>query len=502
VTCDSRVGCTVRRLTRLCLWAVAFGGALALHADRDMVPPARRVSWRPGIVGGVPSVPAAANVRDHGARGDGVTDDAAAFRAAIAAVRPPGAVAVPAGTYLLRGPITMRSGVVLRGAGPAQTHLIINHDSPAIDFRLFQRGAWVSVVDGYSKGSSVLAVSDASRFVAGGYGEIQQENDPLVMYTRPEWNEPWAEDAVGQVFRVAAVDGNRLHLDSPLHIDFDPRQHPVVRPQGLLENAGLEDLHIRRADRSDTGVVRMQNVANVWIVRVVSELAARSHVGVDTGYRVEVRDSEFHDATNHGGGGHGYGVELNRHTTHALVQNNIFRRLRHSMMVHVGANGNVFAYNYSREPMGVSTPADISVHGHYPFANLFEGNIVQGVAVTDFWGPAGPHNLFFRNRIEQAGVRLADASHHQTVVGNELPRGAIAREATVDPLTLLIHGNWVDGAVGWDPGIADRELPDSYYLEAKPDFFGAMEWPSTGSDRPGGTNPAKSRFVGAAASGR
>jgi hypothetical protein len=243
----------------------------------------------------------------------------------------------------------------------------------------------------------------------------------------------------------------------------------------------------------------MQNVARVWVVRVVSELAAKYHVHVDTGYQVEVRDSEFHDATDHGGGGHGYGVELGTHTTDALVENNIFRRLRHSMMVHLGASGNVFGYNYSREPMGVTIPADISVHGHYPFANLFEGNVVQGVAVTDFWGPAGPHNLFFRNRIEQAGLRLADASHHQNVVGNELASGAITRDRTVDPATLLIHGNRVDGTVGWDPDIADQELPDSYYLETKPDFFGAMEWPSTGSDRPGGTNPAKSRYLGAAA---
>ena len=469
----------------------------SLFAGRDMVPPARRVSWRPGIVGGVPNVPVVANVRDFGARGDRVTDDAPAFQAAIAAVRGAGAVFIPAGTYLLKSTLRMRSGVVLRGAGVNDTHLTINHSGNAIEFSTFQRGTWVDVLDGLHKGSNVILVSDGSRFLAGAYGEIQQDNDPAVMYTNPDWDQPWAQNAVGQVFRVAAVSGNVLILESPFNIGFDPALHPVARPQGLLDNAGLENLHLKRADTSDTNMVSMQNVAHVWLVRVWSELAAKSHVYVNTGYRVEVRDSEFRDATDYGGGGHGYGVELITHTTGALVQNNIFRHLRHSMMVHVGANGNVFGYNYSREPQSEADwiPVDVSVHGHYPFANLFEGNIVSGVGVTDFWGPAGPHNLFFRNRFELAGLTVADASNGQNIVGNEVARGRIAADTTVDPSTLIAHGNSVNGVVSWDPAIADRELPASYYLETKPDFFGPMAWPSTGADRTGGTNPAKSRYL-------
>lgn len=253
-------------------------------------------------------------------------------------------------------------------------------------------------------------------------------------------------------------------------------------------------------------MVWMQNVANVWVLRVLSEWAAKSHVYVNTGYRVEVRDSDFRDASDHGGGGHGYGVELILHTTDALVQNNVFRRLRHAMMVHVGASGNVFGYNYSRETRSEASwePPDISIHGHYPSANLFEGNVVQEVAVTDFWGPAGPHNLFFRNRVEQFGVSLADASHRQNIVGNELIGSGITRDRTVDAATLIVHGNSVNGVVSWDSAIVDRALPDSYYLVAKPDFFGDMAWPSTGSDRPEGTVPAKSRYLdeGAGSPGR
>jgi hypothetical protein len=189
---------------------------------------------------------------------------------------------------------------------------------------------------------------------------------------------------------------------------------------------------------------------------------------------------------------------VNQHATSVLVENNVFRRLRHSMLVQVGVSGNVFGYNYSRETQWElpNVPPDISVHGHYPFANLFEGNIVQGAGVTDYWGPAGPDNLFFRNRVEHAyGFRLRDASHRQNVVGNEIAAGAITRDATVNAATLIVHGNRVQGVVSWDPAIADRELPDSYYLATRPAFFGDMAWPSTGGDLVDGVNPAKSRYL-------
>jgi len=387
---------------------------------------------------------------------------------------------------------------VLRGAGPQQTHLNVNHAGHAVEFTRFERGAWVSARAGLRKGSSVVTLDDASRFVVGRWAEIDQENDPAVMYTDPEWDQPWSVNAVGQIVRVTAIAGNQVTIDPPLHIDFDLRLRPRVRPQRLLERAGIESLHLRRLDSSDTHMINMQNVSEVWVSRILSERAAKSHVEVNTGSRVEIRDSDFRDASNHGGGGHGYGINLSQRTTGALVENNVFRRLRHSMLVQVGVNGSVFGYNYSRETQSEAAwvPPDISVHGHYPFANLFEGNIVQGAAVTDYWGPAGPHNLFFRNRVEHAyGFRLADASHYQNVVGNEIAGGAITRDATVDAATLIVHGNRVHGTVSWDAAIADRELPESYYLDAQPPFFGDMAWPGTGADIADGINPAKSRYL-------
>ena len=84
----------------------------------------RAITWEAGVEGGIPTVPVRQNVLDFGAVGDGVTDDAQAFKDAIAALPPEGgAVLVPAGTYLLRSKIRLDDGAVLRGQGAANTYL-------------------------------------------------------------------------------------------------------------------------------------------------------------------------------------------------------------------------------------------------------------------------------------------------------------------------------------------------------------------------------------------
>jgi len=73
----------------------------------------------------IPSYPVLTSVKNHGAKGDGVTDDTAAFREALLSVGERGAVLVPAGRYVLSDVVEMqRSGVALRGEGPDKSVLI------------------------------------------------------------------------------------------------------------------------------------------------------------------------------------------------------------------------------------------------------------------------------------------------------------------------------------------------------------------------------------------
>ena len=81
----------------------------------------------------IPDSPATHNIRDFGARGDGVTDDSAAFQRAVAAVDS-GVILIPAGRYLITDIIDInKSNLVLRGEDPART--ILYFPKPLNDIR-------------------------------------------------------------------------------------------------------------------------------------------------------------------------------------------------------------------------------------------------------------------------------------------------------------------------------------------------------------------------------
>jgi len=186
----------------------------------EIIEPSRRVSWeRAGYPGVIPEVSDTVNVKDYGAVGDGVADDYHPIAAAIAASPTPGAIFLPGGTYKVKSTITLMEGKVLRGAGAAKTRLEFDLGGAAencIEIITYRRGEFTAVVSGFGKGSTSLVVGDGSRFTQGDTAEIQQDNDADIMYTDPEWDQPWAQDAVGQFFRVTGVAGDSLTIDRPL----------------------------------------------------------------------------------------------------------------------------------------------------------------------------------------------------------------------------------------------------------------------------------------------
>lgn len=451
--------------------------------------------WNPGLPYGIPTVSVTANVKDFGAKGDGKTDDSTAFINAINSVSS-GAVFIPAGTYLLQSPLDIGKSIVLRGEGPDKTHLFFDlagKNKDAITIAKYSRGNWTNVTGGFIRGSTTLTLADTSSFREGMFAEIQQANDASVMYTDPTWIQDWSENSVGQILRVLSVSGNTITLEEPLRNNYKQSLNPQIRTLGVVEYAGIERLHVKRLDKDDNHTFNFKYVAYSWLREIESENTFRSHIVVESSYGCEIRDSYFHHAHDYGEGGHGYGVGLFRHTSNCLVENNIFVHLRHSMIIEVGAVGNVYGYNYSRDPVSNGEPlSDISVHGHYPSYNLFEGNIVQEIGISDYWGPVGPGNVYFRNRVESENIFIADSSHSQIIIGNELVRGIISIDKTVND--TFVNGNYLNGQIVWNPASSEKTLPRSYYYLSKPPFYGSLRWPSLGADLPGGTNPALERY--------
>lgn len=522
----------------------------------EIIPADRRIDWRPGIPGGIPArTTVCADVKtDFGARGDGVTDDTAAIRSAIAACPANQVVYLPAGTYALSAELAVSGkGVVVRGAGPDQTRLVSHATTGNVISFVGQRTTTVAnILSGADQGSTAIAVDDASSFAIGDFVIVDQRNDPaLVSNVGNNGSCTWCSRESGaraqnQVVEIVGKDGTALILGRPLYFTLSPSLAPqiVKLSHGSPKYAGIEDLTVERTGSATSGDnIRFTRCLYCWVKNVESRNCAQHHVYLWTTYGVEVRDSYFHHASSFAGG-YGYGVRLAEGGSDNLVENNILYYLRHTVIFGGGGSGNVIAYNYSARVFDDRYPdtnwlmGDILTHGAHPFMNLIEGNVMAHLVEDGVWGTAS-HNTYFRNHVERRSQGEAVAwmqyalwavdfyagNTSQNVIGNVLGTpgcGGLYEAYPVngsgdqrifrlglsgstgnpdDPRVgerILRHGNYdyVTNDAVWDDAIAERALPPSLYLTGKPAFFGELPWPAIGPDVDGqvSTLPAKQRF--------
>ncbi len=193
--------------------------------------------------------------------------------------------------------------------------------------------------------------------------------------------------------------------------------------------------------------------------------------------------------------------------------------------------------------------ADIGTnHSPHTQFNLVEGNVMGKFGVDGYHG-SGSHTLLFRNAItgrsrwtttdHATAVQIDRRNLHYSVVGNVLgiqgqpptmdyaatsnwrgstlyrlgfpdggndafsgtfpptplrqgdggPRDLYVDRTTRSPGTTLIEGNWDAFTGGQDFSAGPKPLPESYYLRARPAFFGALAWPPVDPSRPGTGDP-------------
>ena len=438
-------------------------------------------AWQSAGYGGeLPAPSTIVNVRDFGANGNGASNDHPAITAAIAALsNAPGVVYFPAGSYLVTSSLYLRNGVVFRGERSQNTSIVSsNLTQHVLNIVANQTGVFQPVLSGSTVHSNVLQVTDGTVFAAGDYAEIREDNDP-------SWGaSSWAPKVCGQILTIAAVDGNTLTLAKPLRITLPAGLNPEIRKVQLIQDAGVENLRISRipsgvaTDRDNMYTINFEYAAHCWVRGVESTNSFGANVGLSYCTQMEITGCYFHHAYEVDGGGSGYGVILQFKSGECRVENNIFRLLRHAMLLQAGANGNVFGYNYSREATRTEPPSDASgdivTHGNYPFANLFEGNIVQHAWLDNSHNANGPFNTLFRNRTEYAGINVTDpACTNLNVVGNETYTGSFLIQLGVgDGYKLQGTGNFAYGNNTQSDGIqapGTTNLTDySYYLNADP----------------------------------
>jgi hypothetical protein len=447
------------------------------------------------------------NVKDFGAFGDGVANDQPAIQSAINSLNGRlGTIYFPSGVYLLTDPLNLSDSVLLKGNSADSSTLLFSFGQRVLNCINIQKGQtedFTPIDGGFEKDSPWIQVANPSGFNVGQTIEIREENG--------SWNSvpiSWADYSVGQITRVVDIIGDKLFLESPLRIDYLPELNPQVRPINPIENVGVECLKIKRADAPDEGAganIFFSFASNCVVRGVESDSSVASHVNVNSCLNLVIEGCYFHDAfTFDGTGMRGYGVTFSMHSSECLVQNNIFKKLRHAMMVKTGSNGNVIAYNYSIEPFRSEQindfSGDISAHGHFAYANLFEGNIVQNIIIDHYWGPSGPYNTFFRNRAELYGIVMTSSdllmTNQQNFVGNEVTNTDLLYGFYF--LTGADHFEFGNNVKGTIIPSGTTHLPDSsYYLHKKPAFWDNNPWPSIGVPTvpDSGTIPARERFI-------
>jgi hypothetical protein len=278
-------------------------------------------------------------------------------------------------------------------------------------------------------------------------------------------------------------------------------------------NTGIEDVKLTMATGNNkngfTGnLISFNNTQYGYVRGVHTFRPARNHMRLVNSRYIEVRDSYLEEGQDVGGGGNGYGVEMDSGTKWSLVENNSFRKMRHSMILQTDCHFNVFGYNYSNEGIRSETPtdwaSDIALHGSWdanrggPYLNLFEGNRVRFIMADDSHGANGNFNLFFRNEGNYLGLRIANTTSNQTMVNNYLRCSIFTYQLLGYPWVVGGSGHWFKNnrtikgsSTTWRDSQNATYLNDaSYYHTAKPTFFGAKTWPHEPFAH---TNPAEDR---------
>src|SRR5262249_34707042 len=293
--------------------------------------------------------------------------------------------------------------------------------------------------------------------------------------------------------------------------------------------------------------IRFAFAANCW-ARSIDNTGWLGHgFGLDYSFHIEVRDSYLHDAAWPEPGGGGYAIALTHGSAENLIENCIILKANKMMVAQSARTASVFGYNYVDDGMIGKNPRwiEVGLNGSHMAGThhiLFEGNYGFNWDSEKTHGNAIFHTIF-RNHLRGIRRDFGDAtsddhlpkrcagaqfySYWHSFLGNVL--GAPGQMAgwkyqsgsmftpsifllgwddlkphPVDAevaATTLRHGNfdYLTNSVRWDPGISERTLPPSLYLNRKPAFFDAgsgYSWPwvdPTGAT-PLHTLPAKARF--------
>jgi len=440
----------------------------------------------------------------------------------------------PAGTYTIGNAINISnvkdSGIIFQGVGTGVDGTLIKFDGvnkdshcfnifgqytgnhKSIDANINKGNQWLYTNDG----TSGIIVGDWIHFCEPGFDDNDPENED-------SWN--------GQISKVVEINTKNIKMKDEASKSYEFSNNMWIQEIDPAYNIGFENFKVERTNTAKGygATFNFEITVNCWIRGVESCKCTGYHVSIGKSSHIEVSGSYLHHATNYSSNeGTGYGVVLGHSSTNCLVENNIFMKTRHAMLVGTGANCNVFTLNYSREPewdwdawdkwwwpIDIDPP-EICLHGRYPYANLFEGNSIGLIGADPSHGDNGPYNTFFRNKTYLDNNMVIFNANYSNVIGNDIgspEAGKCVRynptwyenlgyswgegydvKESLYPLDVYMyngsnpinHAYWSvyrqDGIVGADLYSISFLQDISYYYTSRPEFLNGSNysWPAIG----------------------
>lgn len=417
----------------------------------------------------------------------------------------------PGGRYYIQEPIELvnngssnNSNIIFQGAGPEVTFLVFAVGSDNNCFKISGRTLTGNVaIDNDIYVNDMAFSSSSMSFIAGEWIQIHETATSKSYHDGVEYQIEGNAD-VGQITQVISSGNNPAIKDEAAKDYSISSQYGLrVRKIDPITNIGIENLTVRRIDSQSSSNslgtnIRFEYAVNCWVKGVHSEYTSLHHITIDRCSHIEVSGCVIHDADSYQEGSWGYGIILSSSSTNCLIENNIFSHLRHSMAAVRGANSNVFAYDYSRDPYATwhgipYSDSDLTLHGNFPFANLLEHNYIVEIEADHEHEWNGPLNAFVRNKVEseinlsyapQTAALGCEVEHNKFDIG--------------DGMTFSVeeygfgYGAWKSHQ---DMEGLDRSqfvLNDvSYYYSSTPDFVldASFQFPSIGPKASGYDNP-------------
>lgn len=309
------------------------------------------------------------NVLDFGAVGDGVTDNAASFQAAIDAVATTGqSIYLPAGTYVIGSALTSTGHLNMLGDG----------DKSILDFSGATIATSCITVEG--EFTQIENISSASKYgltVTFASAPSLTNSDVFCIFSTDLWFPIRANYFKGEWCEVRGVSGSNATISNPLYDSYTPATTSVYRLDSKA--VSFKDMRIVGGDNT-FGLIMIRFCDQPKVENVSCFNKVNNCVTFDRCYRPVATNCRMY---NNGDGGDDYALVVANCQRARVIGGDYYAR-RHGITI--GGTGEVGAVtNRDVRVLGVTLSNDITagvysadMHGnmedcHYQDCTIYNG---------------------------------------------------------------------------------------------------------------------------------